>query len=424
MAEASLNKILMYMNDANKMARESHELLIEKLLEQKAEKQEEKSEEGEEKEKRNKWRSKLLGGILSIGKSLVSPITDTAKSFWDKLKEAFMTVFGMVAITSFMEWWEGGGAERISNIIRKIIDFFMWMGNGVRELWDGYQEDGIRGAITALFENSGAILTAMGVLFATIFPFRAMRLALTGLFGAGRLLATAIIAMGRAAGVRGIVAAAGLGALAAGAVMLSASPAEAGTMDNPVFMGDESQVLNNENLYLEEGDVNLDLLPQAQAEYEIAAASREAIVSGMENPDAPTQQEQAVIEYLDNRIAELVQVFGGDALNVDASPTAEVTTPPAVSAMQEMANPETMGDTQLSASIASGAGVYNQLAAEIQQAPNAEKEQALRDLYATLQTAIAEQAMRRGVDAAVVTQEAGIETVTNVLSTLTREGPQ
>ena len=419
-ASAKLVKILEHMKDTNEMVRESHVLLIQKLLEQRADRADEDFKESEEKEERSKWRSKLLGGILSIGKALVSPITDTTKTFWEKLKGAFMTVFGMIAITSFMEWWEGGGRETISSVIREIVDFFFWMGNGLKELWDGYQEGGIRGAITAFFENTGAILTSMGVLFAALFPFRAMRLAITGLFGAGRLLATAIVGLGRAVGVRGIVAAAGLGALGAGALMMSATPAEAGTMDNTLFESTESQVLNNQNLFLENGELNPDLIPQAQAEYEMAAATRETIVSGMDNPDEPTQQEEFILEYLDQRIADLTNVFGGDTLNADVSPTAEVTTPPALSAMQELATPETMGDTQLSASIATGSNTAVNLAQELAQAPNAEKEQALRDLYATLQTAIEEQAMRRGVDAAVVTQEAGLESVTNVLSTLTR----
>ena len=229
--EKILEKILEYLKNNQEATIENQKELIAKRRKDVAERKKLNDEE----ENKSKWQNALLGGILSFGKGLASPVTDTAKSFWDKLKEAFMLTIGMGAITAFMNWWENN-QESVSNFFSKIGKFLFWVGESFYNLWQGYRDGGMRGLFEAFFENwDGALLGIVSIL-AIASPFRAigvavgaLRIAVAGLFAAGRFLGSVALAgaIGRGRGriIKTLAAAVAVG------VGLAPTGAFAGTGD-------------------------------------------------------------------------------------------------------------------------------------------------------------------------------------------------
>lgn len=418
----TLKQIALMVQQNQETSVESQRLLIEKLTEDKAE----RSDEGKKAREKRKSQSAFMKTLVGLKNAIVKPVVDTSKSFLQKLKEALLMTLGMAAVQEFMEWWQGGGGDKVKKVITSIVDTLAWMANGLMKVWKGYKEGGLMGAIKALFENLGAtiagvttVLLGLSMVFAPGSTLRlaikALGMSVRGLRRAARSLLGMALRKGKLT-----AAAAGVGALmyasSAGADESSLSlfpdedPAE-------IVMSEADQVELNEiyNSYPQLTEMNsgqgvsLQTARFAQSNPDqiqnLVSYAKEAGTYG-------TPQKSTIAQTTGNR-----NITSGSSLSSQSSSTQASSIPTSGMSNFDFSN---TSNEQLNTSIESIAPQMASLVEEINQNPEQQKLQQLKELKGQLEAMLMEQANRNNT--VVATQTNGTEQQANIMTTQTR-GP-
>lgn len=395
------------------------------ILKSKQEEVAERKKLDDKDEDTRKFRERLLGGIRNLASGIASPVVDTVKTFWDKLKEAFMLTFGMTAVIAFMEWWEGGGRETIKIVFDKIGEFLYWIGSAFVDVWEGYQEGGIRGALGAVIDNWGAILAGIAT-FALIFApgstlllaFRGLSLAVRGLFLAGRGLASMGVGMLRGRGRAALVG--GLATAAVAATALFAGSADAST--DPSVVINQNTTFNPAAIETPTITGSSEISPEGRAHWQALMNEQDALTTDVNGNYVDPATLQGAELDLYNQNQQIIQQYNANYPNQLLPPVADATPSPTASStiIASLADADSLGETELATTIQTGSNTAMELAQELSHSPDAEKQRSLRALYEALETAIEVQSERTGTDIAVLRTEAGIDAISAIMSTQTR----